>query len=707
MAVSQARSRDSAIRYLKGVGPARAALLAQLGIERPEDALYYAPRRYEDRSRLLAIRDLKPGEAASVRAKILAKGVRRARRGLAIVEAAFGDATGVVQAVWFHQPYLAQQLQVGQEFVLYGKPEGRGPRPGSGRGGRLQFAHPELERVDEDGDASLHTGRIVPVYPLTSRLGQRWLRSLIARLLDEFAGQMPEALPQTLRQAHGFSDVATALRQLHFPDSWEALEAAKRRLAYEELLLLQLVLAQRRARMTATSKPHRYQLDGPLTAGVRQALPFTLTASQTRVLAELFEDLARPGPMARLLQGDVGCGKTVLLVFLLAAAVQSGYQAALMAPTELLAEQHAGVVRRYLEPLGVSIGVLASALGPPERKRQLARMASGELSVIIGTHALIQRPVVFARLALAIIDEQHKFGVSQRRALARKGAHPDVLVLTATPIPRTLALSLYGDLDVSTVTELPPGRARIRTMWVGESQRQDAYTLIRSELAQGRQAYVVYPLVEERASPAPPARSGASRELRAATQMAKRLQADVFPELRVGLLHGQMKPAQKERIMRDFVAGTLQLLVSTVIVEVGLDVPNATLMLIEHPERFGLAQLHQLRGRIGRSHHPAACLLMCETQEESVRQRLSAFVETTDGFALAEKDLELRGPGELFGTRQHGWLRFRIASLSRDRDLLELAREDATALVAQQPDLNQPSLAALRQRLGQLQSLRA
>ena len=393
--------------------------------------------------------------------------------------------------------------------------------------------------------------------------------------------------------------------------------------------------------------------------------------------------------MHRLLQGDVGCGKTIVMIHLIAAAVQSGYQVALMAPTELLAEQHARVVAAYLGPLGVSAGLLSQSLTPVQRRARTTEIAEGRLAVAIGTHALIQRSVAFRNLALVLIDEQHKFGVIQRAHLAKKAAIPDVLVVTATPIPRTLALSLYGDLDISTIAELPPGRRPITTRWLREAQCQELYALIRRELAQGRQGYVVYPLVEERST------SG----LKAATHMAKQLQAGVFPEFRVGLLHGQMASKTKEQAMRAFVNGETHLLVSTVIVEVGLDVPNATVMVIEHPERFGLAQLHQLRGRIGRGPHAATCVVMSDAQEEAVRARLAAFVQTTDGFELAEHDLAQRGPGELLGRRQHGWLRFRLANLSRDRSLLELAREEARALITRDPALRDPSLAALRARL--------
>lgn len=692
MTVPQALSQPTPpgqqpIRYVKGVGPQRTTHLARLGIETVEDACYYAPLRYEDRTHVLSIADVRPGQTVTVRGRIIARALRRIRGGRTILDVTFGDGSGVLYGIWFNQPYLAQQLQVDHEYVLYGSVESKP---------RLQMIHPELEPLEDDAQGSWHVGRIVPIYPLTSGVGQRWLRQLVGNALEQSADALEDTLPQPIRLRHGWPRLSEAIRALHFPSSWDALAAAQQRLAFDELFVFQLALAQRRAQTVGRRKPHHYQLDGPVLSRFLDGLPFMLTGSQRRVLEELLQELGRPYPMYRLLQGDVGCGKTVVLMALMAAVAQSGYQVALMAPTELLAEQHARVVERSLVPLGVSVGLFTQALAPAERQRQAEALAQGRMSVAIGTHALIQMSIQFQRLALVIIDEQHKFGVIQRAHLAKKAEDPDVLVVTATPIPRTLAMSLYGDLDVSTITELPRGRQPIVTRWLREPERPSMYSLIRQELSQGRQAYVVYPLVNE---------SSAS-ELRAASQMAKRLQGEVFPDCRVGLLHGQMKPAAKERTMRAFARGDLQLLVSTVIVEVGLDVPNATVMVIEHPERFGLAQLHQLRGRIGRGAHAATCVVITDAVEEPVAQRLAAFVHTTNGFELAEKDLELRGPGELLGRRQHGWLRFRIANLARDQQLLELARDQARSLIGEDPALQDPSLVALRRQLTELRRQR-
>jgi ATP-dependent DNA helicase RecG len=674
MTIAQASPATASVRYLKGVGPRRMSGLARLGIETVEDVCYTPPRRYEDRTQLRRIAEAQPGQPVTVRGRVLSATLRRLPGRRTLFEATIGDDSGTLQALWFNQPYLGAQVHANDEFIFYGTLEPRA---------RRQFIHPDMERIDEEDDASIHMGRIVPIYSLTAGMSQRWFRQVVWTALERAAEALPDPLPPAVRSAGGWPPLPEAVRALHFPASGEALERARARLAFQELFVFQEALARRRAATRAIVKPQRYQLDGPLLQALRRRLPFELTPSQQRVVEELLADLGAAWPMRRLLQGDVGCGKTIVLILLMAVVVQSGYQAALMAPTELLAEQHARVVRGYLKPLGVSVGLLSQSVAPAQRAQTATRLARGELDVAIGTHALIQRPVVFKRLALAIIDEQHKFGVLQRAHLAKKAQQPDVIVVTATPIPRTLALSLYGDLDVSTITELPPGRLPVATRWLRESQREQAYARIREALAYGEQAYVVYPLVRE----------GSSQELKAATQMAKRLQAEVFPSFRVALLHGQMPPARKEATMRAFARGALHVLVSTVIVEVGLDVPNATVMVIEHPERFGLAQLHQLRGRIGRGARPATCLILSDAQEEPVRARLEAFTQTTDGFALAERDLELRGPGELLrparrprpgdeGPRQHGWMRFRIADLARDRALLDAAREQARAVTS-------------------------
>jgi ATP-dependent DNA helicase RecG len=678
MEVSQAQIPAQSIQYQKGVGPHRARRLAGLGIITVEDACYLAPRRYEDRTQFVPIAWLKPGAEATLRARLVVHGLRRTRSRRGLVEARVQDATGTLQLIWFNAPYMERQLQAGQEYIIYGKVEERHP---------LQMVHPEIEAVSPEEEA-LHAGRIVPIYPLTQGVSQRWLRRLIARLVHESAEALEESLPQALLLKHQWPAVADAVRALHAPSSWDELSRARQRLAFEELLVLQLALAQRRARMQAVHKPQHYRVAGPLTEHLLRVLPFELTAAQQRVLHELQADLLRPHPMQRLLQGDVGCGKTVVMVYLMAIAVQSGYQAAVMAPTELLAEQHARNLIKLLEPTGLAVVVLAQGISAAQRRAGLEALAQGRAAVVVGTHALLQEPVQFKNLALVVIDEQHKFGVGQRTQLAHKAEAADVLVMSATPIPRTLALSLYGDLSISTIDALPPGRQPIRTYWIQERHRQRLYQRLRQELQAGRQGYVVYPLVEDRAG----------LDLKAATQMAQALQLEL-EGFRVGLLHGQMKPKEKEAAMRGFAVGEIHLLVSTVVIEVGIDVPNASIMIIEHAERFGLAQLHQLRGRIGRGQHAALCVLIGEAQSDAARQRLEAFVATADGFVLAEKDLAIRGPGELMGFAQHGWAPFRIADLVRDQAWLETAQREAEALVHADPHGLSAELEPLRRRL--------
>ena len=686
----QATRQDPSVsvRYVKGVGPARAELLAKLDIVTVEDLLLHAPHRYEDRRNFSELPSLRAGAWATVRARVLTKRFRRSRAGQPLVEAALGDGEeGALACLWFHQPYLYRMLRVGETLILYGKVE-----PGR----RPSMINPEIEHVEDaqegttEGVDSLNMGRIVPVYGLTSGITQRSCRRIVDAALGRYVDEaQPDPVPEAIRARQGLAPRAWALRQLHFPESLEQAARARYRLAFEELFVMQARLAIRRMRLAQRRKPQRYQPTGPLTESLRAGLPFELTGAQRATLQDITADVCGSAPMLRLLQGEVGCGKTIVAVHAAATAAQSGHQTALLAPTELLARQHYRVFRGYLEPLGVRVGLLSQGVPLPERAQLLQSVADGACHVVVGTHALLEEAVTFRDLSLAIIDEQHKFGVAQRNAFVRKGQAPNVLIMTATPIPRTLALSLYGDLACSTIDTLPPGRRPVRTVWHPTDRREDAERLVRQELAQGRQGYVVYPLVhaQERA------------DIKAATQMAGHLQREAFKDFRVGLLHGQMASAGQERVMREFIEGRIQLLVSTVIVEVGLDVPNATVMVIEHPDRFGLSQLHQLRGRIGRSSHPAICLPIGDAPDDLARERLEAFASTNDGFKLAERDLELRGPGELLGRRQHGWMRFRVADLMRDRALLAQARREATLLIERDLRLSDPASAALRRRL--------
>jgi ATP-dependent DNA helicase RecG len=591
------------------------------------------------------------------------------------------DAGGYFTAQWFGRPYLAQTFKRGQRVVLYGRVGVRDRRP--------LLDGPDFEILEEDEQASIHMGRIVPVYPLTEGLTQRPMRALLHRVVEGYAEAVAEILPERIRQRRRLLPAAAAYRAVHFPATLDAVAPARRRFAFEDFLVLQVGLALRR-RERGTEAGHPLAPPGELVRGLLRGLPFALTGAQARVWEEIRRDLARPAPMNRLLQGDVGSGKTVIAVMALLTAVEAGYQAVLMAPTEILAEQHLATLRRLVAPLGVETVLLVAGQRAREREAALAALRGGTARLAVGTHALIQQAVELPRLGLAVVDEQHRFGVLQRASLRGKGEHPHVLVMTATPIPRTLALTLYGDLDVSVLDELPPGRQPVTTEWRTGARRERIYEFIRGELAQGRQAYVVYPLVEETEA----------TDLKAATEMAERLQADVFPQATVGLIHGRLPADAKDQVMRGFKAGEIHVLVATTVIEVGIDVPNATVMLVEHAERFGLSQLHQLRGRVGRGAARAYCILLAEEPlSDEARRRLEAMRETQDGFRIAEVDLEIRGPGEFFGTRQSGLPEFRTGSLLAHGRLLEEAREDAIELVTRDPALRLAEHGPLREAL--------
>ncbi len=579
------------------------------------------------------------------------------------------DASGFLNCAWFNQPYLARVFKRGQRLIVHGKvqPYGRGP---------LQMMVKDYELVEDGPDEMLHTGRLVPVYPLTEGLTQRPLRRLMKRLVDGWADQVDDPLPARVRSGRALLPLPRAIRGAHFPETQDEHAAAHRRLVFDDFFLLEVGLAIRRQR-EGRRRGIAMNPAGALVRRLRASLPYTLTAAQERVWGEIRIDMAEPYPMSRLLQGDVGSGKTVVAALAILTAIEAGHQAALMAPTEILAEQHMMTLSQLLDPLGVRVVLLTGAVKGKPRAEAVAAVESGEAGCAIGTHALVQGGVGFKRLGLAVIDEQHRFGVAHRAALRGKGESPDVLVMTATPIPRTLALTLYGDLDISVLDELPPGRRPIVTVSRGGSKRREIYDFLRKQIDDGRQIYVVCPLVEE---------SEAS-DLRAATEMAERLQREVFPERHVGLLHGRLRFQDKERVMREFKEGSVHVLVSTTVIEVGIDVPNASVMLIEHAERFGLSQLHQLRGRVGRGPWKSYCILLAGSSSEDAERRIAAMTGTNDGFKIAEVDLELRGPGDFFGTRQSGLPEFRVADLLRDGAMLEEARREAFALVQADPQL--------------------
>ncbi|MDR7478092.1 MAG: ATP-dependent DNA helicase RecG, partial [Armatimonadota bacterium] len=554
--------------------------------------------------------------------------------------------------------------------------------------GQIEVESPEFERASEE-DGTLHTGRVVPVHPATEQLSPRLVRRAVHAALEAFAQRVPELLPEDVRARYGLLPVREALWRVHFPDTVEEGDRARRTLAFAEFLELELALLLRRRAVAAATKPHRYREDGGLLEAFLDTLPFQLTGAQRRAIEQIRRELYSPHPMNRLLQGDVGSGKTVVAAAAVVVCAGGGHQAAVMAPTEILAEQHYLTFRRFLEPVGVRVVLLTGGMRRSEREAVLAEVARGEADLVVGTHALLQEDVVFDRLALVVVDEQHKFGVAQRAALRAKGHEPDVLVMTATPIPRTLALTLYGDLDVSVLDELPPGRHPVRTYHRFPDRRDRVYEFVRQQVQAGRQAYVVCPLVEESE------RVDAS----AAVELYERMRTQVFPDLRVGLLHGRMPVAEKDAVMEAFRRGEIQVLVATPVIEVGVDVPNATVMVVEDADRFGLAQLHQLRGRVGRSSHRSYCILISALPTDEARRRIDALVDTNDGFRIAQVDLELRGPGEFFGTRQHGLPEFRVADPIGDVALLERAREAAERILEEDPQLERPEHRVLRERL--------
>ena len=661
------------LQFLKGVGPRRAADFARAGLVTIEDLLYRFPIRYEDRSRLQSIASLKPGTSSSLTGRILSCGLRSTRRpGFKIFEAVVDDGTASIRVSWLNQPFLRDVFAVGQSVVLFGSVEMRGS-------GGLQLTNPQYEILDDDDGETVHTGRIVPVYERTGSVTPKMQRRLVYEALQRLPPDLPDVLPEAVRVTLEMPSRFAALLASHFPPSDAPLDAlnafetpAQRRLIFEEAFLFHTGVAARRKTAAEERKSVVPTVDDRIRESVRRVLPFRLTHGQRQSLKEIVDDLQRPQPMNRLLQGDVGAGKTIVALLSALVAMENGLQVAFMAPTEILAEQHFLNVSRLLQPSRFRVALLTGATPAAARRQEIAEIEAGSIHLIIGTHALVEGDVRFKQLGLVVIDEQHRFGVLQRASLRTKGLHPDVLVMTATPIPRTLALTLYGDLDVSVIKDVPPGRLPIRTTAKPESRRDDVYAFVRGELNEGRQVYVIYPLVDE----------SEKVDVKAATAMYDQLSQEVFPEYRLGLLHGKMKSDGKERVMKAFASGEIQMLVSTTVVEVGVDVSNASVMIVEHAERFGLSQLHQLRGRVGRAAHQSYCFLLYQAPlSDEARVRLRAMTETTDGFEIAERDLALRGPGDFFGTRQAGVPTFRTIDLVRDRAILDRAKAEADAWI--------------------------
>jgi ATP-dependent DNA helicase RecG len=664
-------------KYLKGVGPHRAELLAKRGILTVKDLLDYLPFRYEDRTHFTPVREVQPGGTYTVLAEVSSGSlVRFARSRNAAYHLTVADRTGTLHAKFFHGGYLEGRFRPGQRIVLYGKAEIDPYRPA-----RLEMINPQFELLggSEGADAadSTEVGRIVPIYEAIGNISSRVLRRVIYRALEQLDA-MPDPLPREIMERYRFPSRREALTHVHFPPPEESLEAlnsastpAHQRLIFEEFFFYQLGLGLRRQQNRQEAGIAFRVREDRIREALKRILPFKPTEAQKRVLAEVAGDMERPWPMNRLLQGDVGSGKTIVALEAAAIAIENGYQVALMAPTEILAVQHYLFTRRVFARAGYRVALLISGLKPAEKKMARERAGSGEAQFVVGTHALIEEPVEFARLGLVIVDEQHRFGVLQRKQLREKGASPDALVMTATPIPRTLALTLYGDLDLSVIDEMPPGRASMETRWSPEEQLAGVWEFVQGEVRRGRQAYVVYPVIEE-----------SKQELKAALSQYESLSRGPLAGLRVGLLHGRLPSEEKEGVMEGFRRGDIQVLVSTTVIEVGVDVPNATVMVIEHADRFGLAQLHQLRGRIGRGAERSTCILIApKNLTGEARERLETIVGTTDGFQIAEVDLKLRGPGEFFGTAQHGQPGLRLANPLRDHELLSRARQEAFALV--------------------------
>ena len=679
---------DTPVQFLKGVGPRRAESLGRLEIRTVEDFLYHTPHRYLDATSVTPIARANVGAEVTLVGRVISTGIIPTRKRLRIFRAILRDESGVIECAWPGQAFLERSIKAGQLLLVTGPVRyfhGRHVVP------REQIV---LEENDDGAGAaraaeelaSLGEGMVIPVYPATEGLSHRQIRRLMDEHLPSMIGAVQDVLPPVLRRDNKLVPLADAFMALHHPPSTEMVEAGRRRLAFDELLDLQLVVSRARHLTKSAPKGPRFENRKNLTTALKESLPFELTAGQRRSLRQTFADMTGPERMHRLLMGDVGTGKTVIALFAMLLAVENGYQAVFMAPTELLAEQHGQTLTRLLEPLGIVPELLIGRLSAGEKTAIRHRLASGQSSVVIGTHALIQETTGFHNLGLVVIDEQHRFGVEQRAALIGKGKAPDVLLLSATPIPRTLALTLYGDLDISELKEKPAGRAAIRTAVRGSDSRSEIYRFIKSQAQAGRQSYVVYPVIDE----------SERVDLKAATTMAAALSQALAP-VRVDLVHGRIKPGDRDDVMRRFRDGEIQVLVATTVVEVGIDVPNATVMLIEHPERFGLAQLHQLRGRVGRGEAESHCILLAD--QRNVPERLKRFARTNDGFKIAELDLKERGMGELTGSRQHGGIPLRFTLLDRDQDLVVAARDAARALIARDPLLSQPANEPLRKRI--------
>lgn len=674
--LSTSDALNQSVQYLKGVGPARADTLKKLGITTVGELLFHFPRSFDDLSDVRPIKDLVAGKTQTVQGEVVEMIGKELADGRTITSVVLSDGSpSCLEGIWFNRAFATRNLRYGQKLAFSGKP-------------KWHYDHWQMNtpRVQSLDGAEMETS-VVPVYPLTDGLYADQLRKILQQAVDGFAALAPEVIPEELRTRRKFSRIEQALRELHFPKDLPQALNARRRFVFEEFFVLQVALALRRREMRDRQQAPKLPVTRAIDEHIRKLYPFKLTGDQNRVIVAVCKDLASERPMQRLLQADVGAGKTAVAVYALLVTVANKHQAALMAPTEVLARQHWHTLQQYLEHSRVRRVLLTGSLTTKERQQTLEKIRSGDIDLVIGTQALVQEDVQFAQLGLVVIDEQHKFGVEQRARIRRLGVDPHYLVMTATPIPRTVALTVFGDLDISTMRELPPGRQPVKTRWENEGQRERIYQHLRDEVRQGRQAYFVYPLVEE----------SSALDVKAAEQMHKELRDGPFKEFRIGLLHGRLDDKVKDAEMERFRKHELDILVSTVAIEVGVDVPNATLMVIEHAERFGLSQLHQLRGRVSRGPVAGECFLFTGVVSEEARERLRSFTRTKDGFALAELDARMRGLGEFFGTRQHGLGELAIADMLNDQDVLREARQDAFELAAADANLSQPDHAPLRQ----------
>ena len=691
------KNLQTQMQFIKGVGPKLSELLAKRGVKNVEDALYLLPHRYEDRRELRPIAGLRPGFTEVFTGRVVSAEMSSTKGGRRFFEAMVADDSASVVLKWFNcnPTFMKRIWKSGKTGVFTGEV--------AQFGYQREVHHPDVEWLAEGQNVQevlaadpVNFGRIVPVYPLTEGLSQKVMRKVMREVVDGFLPYVQEFIPSTLLASMRLPGLRQSLRDIHMPSQDVKLEdlnegrtTAHRAIAFDEFFFWELGLALKK-RGVMLEEGIAFQVTHRYTKPLARLLPFELTAAQRRVLSEIKNDMMAPHPMHRLVQGDVGSGKTLVALMAALVAVENGYQVAIMAPTEILAEQHWHTIHRWCSDLGISTVLMTAGMKGKQKAESLAKIADGSAQIVIGTHAVIQEKVEFARLGLGIIDEQHRFGVLQRGILRKKGCDPDILVMTATPIPRTLAMTLFGDLSLSVIDALPPGRTPVETRIFFESRRSQAYDIIRAEIAQGHQAYVIYPLVEETEK----------SDLKAATQMAEHLEKDIFPELRIGLLHGRMSPEDKEAIMGSFKACELDILVATTVIEVGIDVPNATVMVIEHAERFGLSQLHQLRGRVGRGVAKSRCILLTPGRlSEDGEKRLKVMESTNDGFRIAEADLEIRGPGDFLGTRQSGMPDFRVANILRDASILEQARQTAFDLLEHDPELSSPDNANLREEL--------